>query len=1515
VRLSTEDETWNIVVIYAPNDTTERKRNFYKKIESKLRNVEREGLIMLGDHNICEELMDRSPISKEADDSEVLDTLRNIKQEKRLEDGWRMSNPEAMKYTFRQTNKNGEIASRIDRIYTNEKLTQRLEDWKNHGPVQSDHDLISVVIKSEVSTKMGSPRWRIQESTLKEPMFRKEFLIATKRLQEELTNQRERAKRQRIALRNQGKSDNEIKSMLKEERQNRNPQTAWQDYKTAIKVAGMLAAEIRIKNFNKETNNLENKLHILEEDLQREDNDDAKTRKEIRIIKEAQAKLLDRKVTAIRMMRKTNWRQMGETNSKYYYETLKQKQGREPIRELRKEDESITRNAREMANVAGRYHERLQAKPEMNQEREEAIRKTLNTVQKEINQDTKEELAKMVKSENLRAALKKCKGGKSPGEDGLTYEFWKWAIRTTNEHNEEKATNLDVMDMMSKYLKDIEKHGPIDNNFAKGIMVPSYKKGDRTLISNYRPLTMLNTDYKLYTRTVAHKLIEVCNEIIHENQAGFIPGRSIYDHTRLINMIEETCEREETNGYILALDQEKAYDKIDHSYLWRTLEKYNFPEKLISNIRRIYESAETSVMVNNYPSNNYKVERGCRQGDPMSCLIYDIAIEPLGNLLRQSKLEGIKLFDEVERALVLMFADDTAIVMNENDDIKEVNRCTELFCKASTAKFNDKKEEILAVGTEQFRENFITTRTMATGTRLPDYVKIVTNQEPMRMLGAYHGNMGRADEQWKKILAKQQEIMNRAQKSHPTTKGKVMILKALIESRALYLAMVNGMPQDIEEKMEKQMRNFLWEGKKGLINWELATQPRDRGGLGAPSVRARKEAIETMWLKRLCAKEVEQPLWSKIANKMLTKHSENKNTSGIIDWTTQMVEEHIEKLPKSLQRIVKIARKVNLGISPALPSAKLKELMPAAHHISIKRTKYRHTADCIFKAHRVKTLSELKGLSEKTLKQIREDLRRDEEKCERGGRKCAKKAEQILKELPEKWRIETEEEIHPLDHTPRRLKANAKLDYRKERIAFNPTIVSSDSPREELRIFRIGKAQKIQAWKIREGKEVQGSLVGVPPPETPRKNKATKRRRIEGNDEDVITIYTDGSAIRNGAENAEAGAGLWYGRDHPRNKAVKLEMVNPTNNKAELVAVLIALQDNPDTPIEIRTDSEMVVKGLLYRAKKWEDKNWLEIKDTELWKAIIAELRKRPQITYIKWVKGHAKDEGNKEADKLANEGRSSAITISEEDIQHDKTMMEDGAKLSTLTMKEAYKMIMEARGEKIAMTEPREHRLTKCADDIELMFKYRPKKEDILGNIKKLSLENKVKDFVWKVQLNLHKCGEYFEKMEGEWKNKAYCKCGAIENIEHILFECDENENTQVWEQIKTWIGKKPTLTMNMSTLMGIGTLDAAARDNDSESYDNKALKREITLLAYGAWAIWKARCKRVIDDPEADTQKARMQLREDIKRLVEIDYRILKRKKNKKGIENHKKIWEKIIEIKDNQGSPIRCRYTIGN
>ena len=114
--------------------------------------------------------------------------------------------------------------------------------------------------------------------------------------------------------------------------------------------------------------------------------------------------------------------------------------------------------------------------------------------------------------------------------------------------------------------------------------------------------------------------------------------------------------------------------------------------------------------------------------------------------------------------------------------------------------------------------------------------------------------------------------MNTWKKSRPTFRGKELILQALTMSKSWFLATINGMPKHIQREMEKNMKDFLWDGrKKGLITMEAASAPRENGGLGIPSIEARLKAIQIMCLKKHLETKEKRPTWAWLVDNLIQK--------------------------------------------------------------------------------------------------------------------------------------------------------------------------------------------------------------------------------------------------------------------------------------------------------------------------------------------------------------------------------------------------------------------------------------------------------------------------------------------------------------------------------------------------------------------------------------------------------------------------------------------------------------------
>ena len=324
-----------------------------------------------------------------------------------------------------------------------------------------------------------------------------------------------------------------------------------------------------------------------------------------------------------------------------------------------------------MVVITKEYFDKMQEDRDLDEtDHDAATRNTLQHLTVRLTDDENEALASNLSEKEIEDAIRESARGKAPGLDGLPAEVWKTFLEMDTANAKKRRPQISIVKCLTRVFHDIEDHGVAESSgFTNGWVCPIYKlKKDVRNIENYRPITLLNADYKIMTRAIAMRLASVAPTLIHRDQAGFVPGQSIFDHIHLSQMTIAYCEAEELNGAIVALDQEKAYDKINHQYLWKVLHKMNIPEKLTTTIQHLYQSTRSLVIVNGEKSDFFTVVRGVRQGNPMSCLLFNLAIEPLACALRKSRLTGLEIPGLAERLITTLFADDTTVYLHKSDN-------------------------------------------------------------------------------------------------------------------------------------------------------------------------------------------------------------------------------------------------------------------------------------------------------------------------------------------------------------------------------------------------------------------------------------------------------------------------------------------------------------------------------------------------------------------------------------------------------------------------------------------------------------------------------------------------------------------------------------------------------------------------------------------------------------------------------------------------------------------------------
>ena len=208
------------------------------------------------------------------------------------------------------------------------------------------------------------------------------------------------------------------------------------------------------------------------------------------------------------------------------------------------------------------------------------------------------------------------KDNKAPGLDGIPIEFYKsfW-------HS--------LCDLFMSMVNEcwLTKDMPISMKTAVLSLIHKGKSKDN--LKNYRPISLMNSDYKILAFVFADRLQTVIQSIINTDQSGYIKNRYIGCNIRNILDIYDICENENIPGALICIDYEKAFDSVEHNFITLVLQKFNFDQQFIEWINIFYNQPMFRVKNNGWISQSYEMKRGVRQGCPLSALLFILVVEIL----------------------------------------------------------------------------------------------------------------------------------------------------------------------------------------------------------------------------------------------------------------------------------------------------------------------------------------------------------------------------------------------------------------------------------------------------------------------------------------------------------------------------------------------------------------------------------------------------------------------------------------------------------------------------------------------------------------------------------------------------------------------------------------------------------------------------------------------------------------------------------------------------------------------
>ena len=290
-------------------------------------------------------------------------------------------------------------------------------------------------------------------------------------------------------------------------------------------------------------------------------------------------------------------------------------------------------------------------------------------------------------------ALLRLKNHKSPGIDEITNEQLKYGTSG-------------LLNRLETLFSKVWEYETVPGDWTKGIVVIVPKKGDTSICSNNRVITLRSTVSKLYQIIILQRLNERLEQLLRDIQCGFRKNRSCVDQIYTLRTIIHSCLEYHIPLYINFVDFKAAFDSVNREYIWKAFEHYRLPGKYICIFKAFFNGTVSAVRHNNELSSWFDVSSGTGQGDIQGPPIFNVCINLAAQRVEMSKIithgtvlqkSGTSSNEEIN-LLDVDYADDMALLDNSKDGLQET---TDLLCKYATQaglRINVKKTEVMAIG-------------------------------------------------------------------------------------------------------------------------------------------------------------------------------------------------------------------------------------------------------------------------------------------------------------------------------------------------------------------------------------------------------------------------------------------------------------------------------------------------------------------------------------------------------------------------------------------------------------------------------------------------------------------------------------------------------------------------------------------------------------------------------------------------------------------------------------------------
>ena len=793
--------TIRIINIYAPNDSSDRSE-FLSSLHP-LCTTSRE-VVLGGDFNYVDNIL----LDKAGGDSEHgttgRDMMQSITNNCKLADAFRYSSPTDKQFTYFRTYHGNTISCRLDRFYVSRKLLEA-SCVRNlfHCPTSvSDHYYVAFFLDlSSVSEFTHGPGyWKCNTSVLAD-----ESLVAA---MEELWHTD-------LSLR--FPKDGQWWDICKDRFR-----------KLIIEYSKKKQSEFRAK-----VKELEKAILKLQQ-LQKYETSPGIFAPAIAGAVSELETLLETKFEGVRVRARIAHLDLADKSSKYFLHKENDHGQKRLIEQIEWENKTLRSSTQIRQACASFYQNLLTAEPTSAD-----LQDLFLFPLPKLSREDRDSCEGLLTYDDCVQAIALMAGGKTPGLDGLPKEFY------------QSFFYLFGNDFVTMINSCFLHHGVMPPSMRHAVITLLCKDPHNShLLKNWRPISLLNVDYKICAKVISIRLRSVLSSIISIHQTCAIPGRSIADNLHLFRNIIDYVNQKSLRLAFVNIDQEKAFDRVDHDYMFRVLDSFGFGPQFQQWIKLFYTNVYSSVLVNGTVSDSFMISRSVRQGCSLSSMLYVACLEPLALAIRKHPgIVGLPISPYTEDLKISQYADDLTVIVSQNHSFNCLLLTLNSFSAATGSKINQQKSNALFLGEWASRR---------------DKPANFNWQGSIKLLGVIFNAQGiDLPNTWPKVMTKLQKSLSDVSRRSRTLYGRALLINALALSKLWYVASVGSISDYWNTRFNKVTYNFLWNMGHEWLSRSTMNLPKTQGGVGMVDIQLKVQSFLIKHIAHLISKfpDNQAPPW------------------------------------------------------------------------------------------------------------------------------------------------------------------------------------------------------------------------------------------------------------------------------------------------------------------------------------------------------------------------------------------------------------------------------------------------------------------------------------------------------------------------------------------------------------------------------------------------------------------------------------------------------------------------------